>query len=85
MAAKDKRENDSQQRHSEALQREREKRGRGVAVQNEFHSTALNNLRRKLDREWHTATGELQKQLGAVQHQVVQCELRQERGARHAK
>ena len=85
MAAKDRRENDSQQRHSEALQREREKRDRGLAVQNEHHLIALGNLRRKLDREWHTVTGELQKQLGAVQLQVVQCELRQERAARHAK
>ena len=85
MAAKDKRENDSQQRHSEALQREREKRDRGLAVQNEHHFIALGNLRRKLDREWHTVTGELQKQLGAVQLQVVLCELRQERGAKHAK
>jgi hypothetical protein len=85
MAAKDKRENESQQRHSEALQREREKRDRGLAVQNDQHFIALGNLRRKLDRDWHTVTGELQKQLGAVQLQVVQCELRQERGANNAK
>ncbi len=50
VAAKDKKEHDSQQRHSEALQREREKRDRGVAVQNEDHHLALGNLRRKLDR-----------------------------------
>ncbi len=85
MAAKDKRENDSQQRHSEALQRERDKRDRGVAVQNEHHLIALGNLRRELEREFHTLTSELQKQLGAVQSQVVQCELRQQRVARHAK
>ncbi len=83
MAAKDRRENDSQQRHSEALVREREKRDRGVAVQNEHHSIALVNLRRKLDKEWRTITDDLQKKLGAVQLQVVKCELRQERGARH--
>ncbi len=73
MAAKDKRENDSQQRHSEALQRERDKRDRGVAIQNEQHLLALENLRRKFDREWHTVTGGLQKQLG--QYNFKSCNV----------
>lgn len=85
MAAKEKSMNDSQLRHSEALQREREKRDRGIAVQNDQHLVALGNLGRKLDREWHTVTCELKKQLGTVQLQLVQCEKWRERGARHAK
>ncbi len=60
VAAKDKKDHDSQQRHSEALQREREKRDRGVAVQNEDHHLALGNLRRKLDREGQTISSRLQ-------------------------
>ncbi len=85
VAANCKKEHEMQQKQSEALKRERGKRDRLVSVDNDHHLVALDNLRRKLDKEWHKIRFGLQKQLGAVQNELVQCELRQGRVAKRVK
>lgn len=85
VAANGKKEREMQLKHSDALERERAKRDRIVSVDNDQHLLALDLLRRKLDKEWEKITSGLQKQLGAVQNELVQCELRQGRVAKRVK
>jgi hypothetical protein len=46
---------------------------------------ALEHLRRKLDTEWQKNLSGLRKQLGAVQHEVVQSQMREGRTAKRVK
>jgi hypothetical protein len=85
VAANCKKEREMQQKHSEVLERERTKRDRIVSVDNDQHLLASDHLRHKLGKEWEKITSGLQKQLGAVQNELVQCELRQGRVAKRVK
>ncbi len=85
VAATAKKEGDAQQKHSDALDRERAKRDRLVSVQHDERMLALEHLRRKLDNEWHTILSDLRKQLGAVQTELVQSQMREGRAAKRVR
>ena len=85
VAATEKKECDAQKKHSDALDRERAKRDRLVSVQHDEHLVAVEHLRRKLDTEWQKNLSGLRKQLGAVQHEVVQSQMREGRTAKRVK
>ncbi len=82
--AKDQKEREIEQKCSEILDRERQKRERIVGVERAHNFVDLENCRRKSQREWQAQCNGLQKQLGQLQKQVVGYEMKEVRRIKSA-
>ena len=70
---------------SEALERERQKCERTIAIDRESLVGETQKNVRKIEREWETISNSLKRQLGLQQTQVVHLELQKERIERAGK
>jgi hypothetical protein len=84
VTAKDQKEREIEQKWSEILDREHQKRERIVGVERAQHFVDLDNYRRKSQREWQAQCNELQQQLGQLQKQVVGYEMKEVRRIKSA-
>jgi hypothetical protein len=84
LSAKDKKDRDTQQHCADALERERQKLIRTVALHEEAQQTETMKAIRKNSREWQTVCGNLQKALSLQQTTVVQQQLQHVRELRVA-
>jgi hypothetical protein len=75
LKAQDKKTRETQQHVADAMEREREKLKRTVALQTQDHKAESGKESRRLDKQWQKVCGDFQKALGCEQVQVVRLQL----------
>ncbi len=79
LKAKEKKERESNLNSVNALERERQKHERTLAIEKKQHVMDMDNLRRRSKREWQNVCDKLQEQLGQQQTQCVRLKLQRAR------
>ena len=79
LKAKEKKERESHLNSVNALERERQKHERILAIASQQHDTDMDNLKRRSKREWQNVCDKLQEQLGLQQTQCVRLQLQRKR------
>ncbi len=85
LKAKEKKERESHLNSVNALERERQKHERTLAIASKQHDTDMDNVRRRSKREWQNVCEKLQELLGQQQTQCVRLQLQRARDEDKAK